>query len=70
MTLPLSDNELDRLVIDADARQGERMLARVHSFLGRFISYPNVHAHAAHTLWCVHCHWKLPSCWLPIRCRR
>jgi hypothetical protein len=56
MTLPLSNNELDRLVIDADARQGERMLSRVHSFLGRFISYPNPHAHAAHTLWCVHCH--------------
>jgi hypothetical protein len=56
MTVPLFNNELDRLVIDADARQGERMLSRVHSFLGRFISYPNPHAHAAHTLWCVHCH--------------
>jgi hypothetical protein len=56
MTIPLSNNELDRLVIDADARQGERMLARVHSFLGRFISYPNAHAHVAHALWCVHCH--------------
>jgi hypothetical protein len=56
MTVPLSNNELDRLAIDVDARQGERMLSRVHSFLGRFISYPNPHAHAAHTLWCVHCH--------------
>jgi hypothetical protein len=56
MTASLSNNDLDRLVIEIDARQGERMLARVHSFIGRFISYPNTHVHVAHTLWCIHCH--------------
>ncbi|HMF07336.1 MAG TPA: DUF3631 domain-containing protein [Methylocella sp.] len=56
MIASLSNDDLDRLTIETDARQGERMLARVYSFLGRFISYPNTHAHVAHTLWCVHCH--------------
>jgi hypothetical protein len=56
MTAGFSNNDLDRLAIETDARQGERMLARVHSFLGRFISYPNTNVHVAHTLWCVHCH--------------
>jgi Protein of unknown function (DUF3631) len=56
MTASLSNNELDRLAIETDARQGERMLARVHAFLARFISYPTEHAHVAHSLWCVHAH--------------
>jgi Protein of unknown function (DUF3631) len=56
MTASVSNNDLDKLALETDARQGERMLALVHSFLGRFISYPNEYAHVAHTLWCVHCH--------------
>jgi hypothetical protein len=44
MTVLLSNNDLDSLAIETDARQGERMLARVHSSLGRLISYPNTHA--------------------------
>ena len=53
----INDNAaLDQLVIEADARQGEHMLAEVHKLLGRFVSYPNEHAHTAHALWCVHAH--------------
>ena len=56
MTAPLSNNDLDKLALEADARLGERMLAKVYGFLGRFISYPNEDAHIAHALWCVHTH--------------
>jgi hypothetical protein len=56
MTVPLSNNELDRLVIDVDARQGEKMIQSAYDFLGRFLSYPSEHAHVAHVLWCVHTH--------------
>src|SRR4051812_6977285 len=31
-------------------------LDEVHAFLGRFISYPSVDAHVAHTLWIAHTH--------------
>jgi len=33
---------------------GDRMIERVFSFLGRFVAYPNEHAHVAHALWCIH----------------
>jgi hypothetical protein len=51
-----SNAELDGLVIEIDAHQGKRMLAEVHKFLGRFVSYPSDHAHTAHALWCAHTH--------------
>ena len=62
--------------ISCDGGEGEIMLTAVHDFLGRFVAYPNVHAHTAHALWCVHTHlmslWNrhpgLPSC-LPNRHR-
>jgi hypothetical protein len=52
----MSQNELDRLAIENDAKQGQRMLAAVHQFLGRFVAYPSEHAQVAHALWCVHTH--------------
>jgi hypothetical protein len=47
---------LDRLTLEHDAREGERMLQAVYDFLGRFVSYPDENAQVAHTLWCVHAH--------------
>jgi hypothetical protein len=38
MTASLSNNDLDKLALESDARLGERMLAKVYGFLGRFIS--------------------------------
>ena len=35
---------------------GAALLDEVHSFLGRFIAYPSIYAHVAHTLWIVHAH--------------
>lgn len=35
---------------------GNRLLDKAHKFLGRFVRYPNEHAHVAHTLWCAHTH--------------
>src|SRR5262245_56250351 len=48
--------DLDRYIIDSEGPNGERMLAAVYSFLGRFVAYPSEHAHVAHALWCVHAH--------------
>jgi Protein of unknown function (DUF3631) len=48
--------ELDQQTIDREAPGGARLLDKVHAFLGRFVSYPDEHAHVAHTLWCVHTH--------------
>ena len=57
MTATALDNAaLDRITIKTDAKQGERMLAELHKFLARFVSYPSAHAHIAHALWCVHSH--------------
>jgi hypothetical protein len=56
MSTPLSNNDLDKLAIEADTRQGERMIGDIYDFLGRFVSYPSEHAHVAHALWCVHTH--------------
>jgi hypothetical protein len=51
-----SNRELDAQVVAHDARQGERMMREVHSFIGRFVAYPSEHAHVAHALWIVHSH--------------
>ena len=48
--------ELDALTIQHDDRAGERMLARVCEFLGRFVCYPSDDARVAHALWVVHAH--------------
>jgi hypothetical protein len=48
--------ELDPQINDQEQRAGEQLLDKVHAFLGRFVSYPDEHAHVAHTLWCVHAH--------------
>jgi hypothetical protein len=51
-----SNADLDQQLLDQEAGEGERLLAAVHAFLGRFVSYPDEHSHVAHTLWCVHAH--------------
>lgn len=35
---------------------GAATLAQVHAYTGRFVAYPNEHAHVAHTLWIAHTH--------------
>ena len=35
---------------------GDALLTRVFKFLGRFVAYPSVAAHVAHTLWVAHTH--------------
>lgn len=35
---------------------GDALLRRVYDFIGRFVAYPSEHAHVAHALWIVHCH--------------
>jgi hypothetical protein len=52
----LSNVELDQLAIAADARQGERVIRRVHEFLGRFVAFPSREAHVAVSLWVMHAH--------------
>lgn len=47
-------------MINADAVEplpdaGAELLDDLHSFLGRFVSYPSEHAHIAHVLWILHC---------------
>jgi hypothetical protein len=54
--MPADNAALDQQILDHDAREGERVLQAVYDFLGRFVSYPDEHAQAAHTLWCVHAH--------------
>jgi hypothetical protein len=56
MTASLSNDDLDKLALESDARAGERVLAQLYEFLGRFVSYPSEHAQVAHALWCVHAH--------------
>jgi hypothetical protein len=51
-----NNNDLDATVIEFDSKHGERMLAGVHDFIGRFVAYPSHHAQVAHALWIVHCH--------------
>jgi hypothetical protein len=50
------NNALDALTLQHDDRQGETVLQSVYDFLGRFVAYPNEHAHVAHALWCAHAH--------------
>jgi hypothetical protein len=52
----LSNNQLDNIVLSADAQSGERMINVVVGFLSRFVCYPNPHAKTAHALWCIHAH--------------
>ena len=52
----MTTQELDALVIQADAGHGEKMLTAVYDFLGRFVAYPTEHARVAHSLWIVHAH--------------
>jgi hypothetical protein len=35
---------------------GHSVLDAAHEYLGRFVAYPDPHAHAAHTLWAAHAH--------------
>ena len=51
-----TNEELDAIAIEHDAKEGERILAAVHKFLGRFVAYPSEHAQVAHALWIVHTH--------------
>ena len=52
----MNNAQLDQIVLDYDARRGERVLSTVHEFLGRFVAYPGEHARVAHTLWIIHTH--------------
>jgi len=52
----MNNAELDAVAVASDQRQGERMMATVHKFLGRFVAYPSEHAQVAHALWIVHTH--------------
>ena len=52
----MTNADLDRKIIEQEARQGDLMLRAVYEFLGRFVLYPSEHAQTAHTLWCVHTH--------------
>jgi hypothetical protein len=54
--MTLSNTDLDRIVIENDASDGDRIAAAVYDFLGRFVSYPSEHAHLAHALWIMHTH--------------
>jgi Protein of unknown function (DUF3631) len=54
--MTLSNADLDDVVIENDAIEGDRIAAAVYHFLGRFVSYPSEHAHIAHTLWIIHTH--------------
>jgi Protein of unknown function (DUF3631) len=52
----MTNAERDDMTLRNDAQQGERVIAEVYAFLGRFVAYPSKHAHVAHALWCVHAH--------------
>jgi Protein of unknown function (DUF3631) len=52
----LSHAELDEIAVRQEAGAGERMMAAVEGFLGRFVAYPSEHARVAHALWIVHTH--------------
>ena len=51
-----SHAELDRLMEQSEAAQGQVVLRKVYDFLGRFVVYPSEHAHVAHALWVLHAH--------------
>lgn len=50
------DKNFDCLATGGDARQGQRVIEEVYSFLGRFVSYPSDYAQTAHALWIIHAH--------------
>jgi len=52
----MNNAQLDQIMLENDARRGERVLSTVHEFLGRFVAYPSEQARLAHTLWLVHTH--------------
>jgi hypothetical protein len=52
----MNNVQLDQIMLENDARRGERVLSTVHEFLGRFVAYPSEYARLAHTLWLVHTH--------------
>jgi len=41
--------------VDAIA-DGDAILSEVHDFIGRFVAYPSIECHIAHTLWIAHAH--------------
>ena len=45
----------------AGETQGVALLARIESFLTRFVAFPSAHTIVAHTLWIVHAH--VMECW-------
>jgi hypothetical protein len=51
-----SNEELDKLIEQNDAAQGQLVLRKVYDFLGRFVVYPSEHARVAHALWVLHAH--------------
>jgi hypothetical protein len=50
------DEERARRAEAGNRIDGAELLDRVYEFLGRFIVYPDHHAHVAHALWIAHCH--------------
>ena len=44
----MTNADLDRKIIEQEARQGDLMLRAVYEFLGRFVLYPSEHAQTAH----------------------
>jgi hypothetical protein len=56
MNVAADNVELDNLALRLDGQKGAAMLNAVHEFLGRFVSYPCPHSHAAHSLWILHTH--------------
>lgn len=51
-TNEMSNAELDAIALELD--RGAGALAAVHSFVGRFVSYPSPHAQVAHAAWILH----------------
>ena len=51
----MSNAELDAIAIQSDG-DGKLMIRKVHSFLGRFVSFPCEHSQTAYALWIVHTH--------------
>ncbi|MGE0653097.1 MAG: hypothetical protein AB7P12_15315, partial [Alphaproteobacteria bacterium] len=48
--------ELDRQILSIENPDGAAVVADLFDYLGKFVCYPNEHAHVAHALWCVHAH--------------
>ena len=50
--IPQTNTELDAIALEQD--RGAGVISAVHSFIGRFVSYPNEHARIAHAVWILH----------------